>query len=73
MINCKNIANGDHDVDYGCLIPKLVIIWINLKTLLPIAKDKNNELYAVLPESSIVDPDMSSQLFTDVRMLLVKD
>ena len=30
-----------------------VIIWINLKTLLPIAKNDNDELYAVLPQEKI--------------------
>ena len=38
-----------------------VIIWINLKTLLPIAKDESdNKLYAFLPQSDIMPFNVST-------------
>ena len=37
-------------------VTRPVIIWINLKTLLPIAKTDNDELYAVLPQEEVIYP-----------------
>ena len=36
--------------------PGLIVILINLKTLLPIGKNENDELYAMLPEVEICPP-----------------
>ena len=56
--------------------PRLVIIWISLETLLPIAKKKMDddedemyEVYAILPEVNIVPPisSMVSKSSSDVR------
>ena len=39
--------------------PELVVLWINLKTLLPIAvNNQNNVLYAVVPETSLFPSDV---------------
>ena len=48
-----NLVDDDDNNDNDP-IRRRVIIWINLKTLLPIGKDRNDDkLYAFLPEINI--------------------
>ena len=50
-------GNNDDNNDDDNELPRPVIILINLKTLLPIAKDEtDNKLYAFLPETDINFP-----------------
>ena len=58
------VDNDDNNDD----IPRPVIIWINLRTLLPIGKGrKDDKLYAFLPEMDITPPSFVSTTNPDVR------
>ena len=69
-----NIADDGDDNDEGSNdnddeLPRPVIIWINLKILLPIAKDESdNKLYAFLPEATISPPSFVSTTNPNVRI-----
>ena len=54
-----NTADDDNDDEDD--IPRPVIIWINLRILLPIGKDEQDDkLYAFLPETDIISPSFVS-------------
>ena len=59
QLSKTNKADDNNEDDVN--VPTPVVIWINLKTLLPIAKDEQDDkLYAFLPETNIIFPSTTN-------------